>query len=117
MEIKNYYGRRAEEYEQIYNRDDPVRQAELNGIKKEMTLIFAGRSVLEAACGTGHFTEVISRSAKVITAFDFSPEVIEVAKSKNLNAYFLIDDAYEMKNITGSFDAGCEFLILAYTQR
>lgn len=105
--MKDYYSRRAREYEEIYNRDDPVRQKELGIIKKELAELMEGRDVLEAACGTGYFTEVISKKARSVTAFDFSPEVIEIAKAKRLKARFLIDDAYEMKNITGTFNAGC----------
>jgi SAM-dependent methyltransferase len=105
--MKDYYSRRAEEYEEIYNRDDQVRKKELGIIKNEMSTLFKGRNVLEAACGTGYFTEVLSESAASVIAFDFSPEVIEIAKSKNLKAEFLTDDAYEMKNITGKFNGGC----------
>lgn len=105
--MKEYYSKRAREYEEIYNRDEPVRKNELSIIKKEMSSLFKGRNVLEAACGTGYFTEVLSESAASVTAFDFSPEVIEIAKSKNLKAAFLVDDAYEMKKISGTFDGGC----------
>ncbi len=105
--MKAYYSKRAREYEEIYNRDDPVRQKELGKIKREISKLFEKRNVLEVACGTGYFTEVISKSAQIVTAFDFSPEVIEIAKSKHLKAEFIVDDAYEMKKISGSFDAGC----------
>ncbi len=104
---KEYYSRRAEEYEQIYTRDDPVRQDEINKIKNELTIIFKGRDVLEAACGTGYWTETISRTANSTVSFDYSNEVIEIAKSKNLNAEFLIDNAYEMNKVGGTFNAGC----------
>lgn len=105
--MKNYYSKHASEYEEIYNRDEPVRLKELDEIKSGMTELFKGRKVLEVACGTGYFTEVISKTALNITAFDFSPETIQIAKAKNLKAEFLIDDAYEMKKISGLFNAGC----------
>ena len=105
--MKDYYGKRADEYELIYNRSEPVRQSEIAEIKKELYSYFKGLNVLEAACGTGYWTETISQTAKSTVAFDYSAEVIEIAKSKGLNAEFLIDDAYRMDNIKGIFDGGC----------
>jgi ubiquinone/menaquinone biosynthesis C-methylase UbiE len=105
--MKEYYSRRAREYERIYYRDDPVRQQELEQIKNELLSLYKNKRVLEAACGTGYWTEAISNTAGVVVAFDFSSEVIEIAKSKNLNAQFIVDDAYSMKNIKGVFNAGC----------
>ncbi len=105
--MKDYYSKRAREYEQIYHRDDPVRQSELTLIKSELISVFKNKTVLEVACGTGYWTEAISQTAKRVWAFDFSPEVIEIARSKKLNAEFLIDDAYVMKNIKGRFEGGC----------
>ena len=106
--MREYYSRRAKDYEKIYyHYDDPERQSELKLIGDEMISCFTNKSVLEVACGTGYWTDVISKYIKRITAFDFSPEVLEIAKSKNLNAELLIDDAYEMKNIKGQFEGGC----------
>ena len=105
--MKEYYSRRAKEYEQIYKRKDPVRLAEIKQIKNELRKIFRDKFVLEAACGTGYWTEVISEFASKTVSFDFSDEVIEIAKSKMLNAEFIIDNAFEMNNIRGDFDAGC----------
>jgi len=106
-DTKEYYSKRAEEYEKIYHRDDPVRQSELDKIKNELSVCFKGLNVLEAACGTGYWTETISKAAKTTLSFDYSPEVIEIAKSKKLDAEFIIDDAYRMDNIRGNFNAGC----------
>ena len=106
--MREYYSRRAKDYEQIYyHYEDQDRQAELKLIGDEMISCFMNKTVLEVACGTGYWTDIISKCVKKITAFDFSSEVLEIAKSKNLNAELLIDDAYEMKNIRGLFDAGC----------
>ncbi len=112
--MKDYYSKRAREYEQIYYRDDPQRQNELEQIKNELGSCFQNETVLEAACGTGYWTEVISRVAKRTTAFDFSKEVLEVAKSKKLNAEFIVDNIYEMKNITGFFNSGCANFLFSH---
>jgi hypothetical protein len=37
--INKYYSKRAQEYEQIYQRDDPIRQSEQNKIAEEITFL------------------------------------------------------------------------------
>ena len=105
--INKYYSNRANEYEAIYNRDDPIRQAEQTNIHNELESVFKARSVLEIACGTGYWTKTISKAAYKVLAIDYSPEVIEVAKSKNINAEFIVDDAFSLSKVEGIFDGGC----------
>jgi len=76
-----YYSIRAKEYEDIYLK--PERQPGLKKIKKSLNEIFAGKDILEIACGTGYWTERISPSANSITAMDINDSVLEIAKSKN----------------------------------
>ena len=40
-------------------------------------------TILEIGCGTGKNTELLSRIAKKVYAFDFSEEMISIAKEKN----------------------------------
>jgi ubiquinone/menaquinone biosynthesis C-methylase UbiE len=59
----------------------------------------AGKHVLEIACGTGYWTEVISSSAASIIAIDINDEVLEIARSKKLNqqkVLFQRADAYAL---------------------
>jgi trans-aconitate methyltransferase len=105
-ELIEYYSKRASEYEQIYHRDDPVRQSELAKIKNLVRNSFRNKSVLEIACGTGYWTEAVSKSAKNITAVDCSAEMLAIAKAKKLKTDFIIDNAYSLKNVIGSFNAG-----------
>ena len=51
LTLLDYYARRAEEYEQIYQK--PERQAKLALLKACLVKLLAGRDVLEVACGTG----------------------------------------------------------------
>jgi 2-polyprenyl-3-methyl-5-hydroxy-6-metoxy-1,4-benzoquinol methylase len=44
--------------------------------------VFAGKRVLELACGTGYWTEVIASSAAQVTAVDANEEVLQIARTK-----------------------------------
>ena len=54
MSLQSYYAQRATEYERIYLK--PERQAELRALEAWLPSVFAGRRVLEIACGTGWWT-------------------------------------------------------------
>ena len=97
-----YYARRAAEYERIYAR--PERQADLAALRHRIGRLFAGRNVLELACGTGYWTEVIARSAARVVALDVNEEVLEIARAKDIpsgKAVFRAGNAYE-KNAEGN---------------
>jgi SAM-dependent methyltransferase len=103
--MKQYYARRAGEYESIYAK--PERQADLRMLEQLIAKIFANRSVLEIACGTGYWTQFVATTARSITATDINHEVIEIAKAKSYRTQpqFLIADAYRPDMIPGKFDA------------
>jgi ubiquinone/menaquinone biosynthesis C-methylase UbiE len=105
--INKYYSHRAKEYEAIYERDDPVRQKEQLLIQNELKQIFVNKSVLEIACGTGYWTKSIAEVADKVLAIDYSSEVLEIAKLKNLAAEFIIDDAYKLEKVKKNLNAGC----------
>ena len=75
-----YYAQRSAEYERIYAK--PERQAELAILKARMRKMFTGRKVLELACGTGYWTEVIAPGAAQVTAVDINEEVLKIARAK-----------------------------------
>jgi len=81
--MNEYYSKRAQEYEWIYHRDDPVRQSEQNKIADVIKETFRNRNVLEVACGTGFWTTFLSEVAKSIVAIDNSDEVLKIAQSKH----------------------------------
>ena len=104
--INEYYSKHAKEYEQIYHRDDPIRQNEQNKIAEEIKKTFLDRNILEVACGTGFWTTFLSQAAKSIIAIDNSDEVLEIAQSKQYKCpiYFLKCDAYNLPFPECSFD-------------
>jgi demethylmenaquinone methyltransferase/2-methoxy-6-polyprenyl-1,4-benzoquinol methylase len=80
-DLVDYYAKRANEYERIYQK--PERQKDLAGLRKLFRQAFAGHSVLEIACGTGYWTQVVAETAKSITATDINDEVLQIARAKN----------------------------------
>lgn len=106
--INEYYSKRAQQYEQIYHRDDPVRQSEQNKIAEEIKETFCNRKVLEVACGTGFWTAFLSETAKTIVGIDNSNEVLEIARYKNYKCPtdFQKCDAYNLPFPAYSFDGG-----------
>ena len=106
--INQYYSKRAQEYEKIYQRDDPIRQSEQSRISEEIKKIFYNKNVLEIACGTGFWTTFLSEKAKKIVAIDNNNEVLEIARYKNYicPVYFQVCDAYNLPFSACSFDGG-----------
>ena len=103
----DYYARRASEYERIYAK--PERQADLGAIRRWLLPKCAGHHILEVACGTGFWTEVIAVTASTVTAVDINEEVLEIARSKNLprrNVTFEKQDAHQLSPGANHFTAG-----------
>jgi demethylmenaquinone methyltransferase/2-methoxy-6-polyprenyl-1,4-benzoquinol methylase len=101
-----YYAERANEYERIYEK--PERQEQLGELKRLARKTFAGRRVIEAACGTGYWTAVAAETASHITAFDANESVLALARAKGLDSKrveFLLGDAYEPPPFAERFDA------------
>jgi len=101
-----YYAKRASEYERIYAK--PERQSDLSALRKRIGGMFAGRNVLELACGTGWWTPVIAQGAASITALDLNEEVLAIARTKDLPAgkvAFVRGSAFEIPDFGRRHDA------------
>lgn len=104
--IVDYYRQRAPEYEQIYFRDHPQKQKELAEEAERLRALSSGKSVLDLACGTGYWTEVIAGAADETVASDISPEMIQQARAKKYArpVSFVRTDLYQGGFAEGSFD-------------
>lgn len=105
--MARYYAQRAEEYELIFQK--PERQDDLRALRSFVAETFAGRDVLEVACGTGYWTQVLSRSAASVTAVDVNAEVLEIARAKPRvrdNVAFRREDAYALPSFPQPFTGG-----------
>ena len=94
-QLEKYYAKRASEYERIYDKDE--RQPELAWLRNRLPELFADRTVLEVACGTGYWTQHIARRAKRIHACDINDPVLDVAREKSFprkNVTFFKADAF-----------------------
>ena len=98
--LAEYYAKRAPEYERFY--DKPERQADLSLLRKRVGGMAAGRKVLEVACGTGWWTEVLAPAAGQVTALDVNEEVLAIARAKPLppgRVEFRRADAYALPDL------------------
>ena len=109
--MRDYYARRAAYYERVYFK--PERQADLRAMEAWLAGAFAGRHVLEVACGTGWWTPHGARDAAHWLATDLNPETLAVARGKALPACVELAtvDAYTLAEVGDRrFDAafaGC----------
>lgn len=105
--LVNYYAQRAQEYERIY--DKPERQADLKKLRSLVGKTFAGKNVLEVACGTGYWTQTLSPSAASVLALDINDEVLDIARAKSLDSSkvrFQRADIYALPRFPENFNAG-----------
>jgi len=109
--LRDYYARRATYYERVYHK--PERQRDLRAMEAWLPGVFAGRQVLEVACGTGWWTPHGARDAASWLATDLNPETLAVAQARPMPASvsFATVDAYSLAGLEGQhFDAafaGC----------
>jgi ubiquinone/menaquinone biosynthesis C-methylase UbiE len=102
-----YYAKGAAEYERVYQK--PERQEDLAALRKLLQEELSEEDVLEIACGTGYWTQVIAQIAKSITATDINEEVLQIARAKDYfgkNVIFEKRDAFQLSPLTGRFTAG-----------
>jgi SAM-dependent methyltransferase len=66
------------------------------------------KDVLEIACGTGNWTQVLSKRAQSVVATDVNQAALEIARRKpygNARVEFRVGDAYALDMVEGTFDA------------
>ncbi len=102
-----YYADRAKEYERIYHK--PERQDDLRCLRDFVGRTFADTAVLELACGTGYWTEMLARSSASVVATDINDEVLAIARSKPVDpgkTTFRKENAYDLPIFPQSFTGG-----------
>ena len=75
----DYYRRRASEYDATAYGDVAAARTRIARLVAQMR---PAGSVLEIACGTGLWTEVLARWADSVTAVDAAPEAVAIARDR-----------------------------------
>ena len=104
--VRTYYQRRAPEYDTVYNK--PERQDDLSKLAVRLTALFAGRSVLEVAAGTGYWTQILAATAGQVLATDVNGGPLQIAKERDFaraSVDFELADAFRLGAVAGDFDA------------
>ena len=103
--MREYYAARAPIYDEVYLR--PERQVDLDELRRRIPGWFAGCSVLEVACGTGWWTQLIARVAARMTATDAVAEPLAFARLRPgvQRVSFVQADAFALPDSLGTFDA------------
>lgn len=103
--MHDYYAARAPEYDRIYLK--PERQPDLREIEAWLPAVFAGRSLLEIACGTGYWTQFIAPVAGRVLAIDAAPETLQIARGRvaSANVEFTTGNAYALPEDAKGFEA------------
>ena len=81
-QLAKYYATIAQQYERVY--DKPERQEDLEVLRDKVADVLEGHTVLELACGTGYWTEVVAESAESVLATDINDEMLALAQSRGL---------------------------------
>ena len=102
-----YYSERAKEYESIYEKLE--RQRDIPKLINYLQKHFINKDIIEIACGTGYWTQFISKTANYILATDINETVMDIARSKEYekeNVEFQLADVYNLPDKLGNFEAG-----------
>ena len=96
QDLISYYNERAKEYDKVYM--NPDEQEDLFNATTLFQNIFSTKDVLEIACGTGYWTEKISKTASSIIATDINQSVVEIAKARQTknNVTIEVADMYSL---------------------
>lgn len=107
-EMNRYYEARAPRHDDFmsYTSNDNM-EARLKPIIEIVAKEVTGKRVLEIACGTGNWTQVLAKRAESIVAIDSSNTALEITRPKLTdydNVTLLKRDAYELSEVGDSFE-------------
>jgi len=90
MKSKEAYNNWAGSYDQVENQTRSLDERVVRTLLTELD----GKDIVEAGCGTGKNSVWFAENCKSLKAFDFSSEMLRIAKGKvtNSNSEFLIHD-------------------------
>jgi protein-L-isoaspartate O-methyltransferase len=104
--VAEYYAARAHEYHETTGYDDTQTDAGYAALKAAHQAAFKGLDVIEIACGTGYWTEVIAQTARSVLATDIHAQLIEITRQRLKSLPHVrcqIADAYTLATVDGTF--------------
>lgn len=112
--MQAYYAARAPYYDDVYEK--PERREDIAFLRAHLPAVFAGRTVLEVACGTGYWTQHIAPVATAMTATDAVDEPLRLAKARHGvgRVRFERADAYDLPASLGLFEGAFAGLWLSH---
>ena len=108
-DVAKFYNLLAGDYDVTAGYTDPVAEELRAPIKMLFREFARGRDVLEIACGTGYWTEVIASTARTVVATDLSAAMVAIARKRLASCANIrceVADAYSLDSVTGKFNAG-----------
>lgn len=108
--VAEYYAARAPEYDLTAGYEDPVAEPLRAAAKARCQELFRDKDVLEIACGTGYWTEVVAQVARSILATDACEGMLAIARKRLAgykNVRFQVADAYSLEGVRSGFNAAC----------
>lgn len=82
-QLAQYYAVNADHYDQVYAQE--ARFDDLDDLQEMIAELLEGHTVLELACGTGYWTELIADVAASVHATDLVPEMLALARTRALD--------------------------------
>jgi SAM-dependent methyltransferase len=107
-DVARYYAARAQAYDASAGYIDALAERLREPIKGRFREALRGRDVLEIACGTGYWTEVIAVAARSVLATDVDLGMIALAQTRLSsigNVRCQAADAYTLNGVQGHFTA------------
>ena len=105
-QLAQYYAVNADNYDQVYAVEETF--DDLDDLQEMIAELLDGHKVLELACGTAYWTELIADVAESVHATDLSPEMIALAETRGLDediVSFEVMDAMELPQAEGEYTA------------
>lgn len=117
--MRNYYDARAEAYERLYNRADPVREREHGRIARELRARCRGRRVMEVVFGHHEWTEVIASTAQSTVSVDVAPAPRQAPAPTKLSegVMLAVSEPGQLAAVPGDFDAAVVCFALSQLRR
>jgi SAM-dependent methyltransferase len=108
--VAEYYAARALEYDLTAGYTDPIAEPLRAKAKARCQKLFRNADVLEIACGTGYWTEVVAQVARTVLATDVCEGMLALARQRlaaSDSVRFQVADAYSLEGVPCGFNAAC----------